>query len=131
MRTNSSRYNLFKIFSAVCFTGEFSAEKSDEDAPRESGRKGTLKSEGTFTMDPRKESDSRDADPTAGDSDGRGPRLVVLGASASDISKLSSVPSPLSRKISTSRHHCPVEMVIQMRAVRLTVTVNEHRPPVA
>eukprot|EP00965_Chrysotila_dentata_P080946 2671893-Pleurochrysis_carterae.AAC.1 len=66
-RVNSSGYNPFTISSGVCLTGEFKGGKSDEDAPRESGKEGTLNSGGTSMRDPRKELDSREAEPTADD----------------------------------------------------------------
>eukprot|EP00965_Chrysotila_dentata_P038032 1264334-Pleurochrysis_carterae.AAC.2 len=99
-RGNSSEYNPFTISSAVCLTGEFKGGKSDEGAPRESGREGTRNSEGTSIRDPRRKSDSRDAEPNADDCDGRNSRLAVLGTLASDSSKPSSAHSPLSKKAS-------------------------------
>eukprot|EP00965_Chrysotila_dentata_P064632 2143176-Pleurochrysis_carterae.AAC.1 len=66
-RVNSSGYNLLTISSAVCLTSEFKGGKSDDDVPRESGKEGTLNSDGTAMRDPRKELDSREAEPTADD----------------------------------------------------------------
>eukprot|EP00965_Chrysotila_dentata_P225668 6194913-Pleurochrysis_carterae.AAC.1 len=64
-RVNSSGYNPFTISSAVCLTGEFKGGKSDDGARRESGKEGTLNSDGTSMRDPRNELDSREAEPTA------------------------------------------------------------------
>eukprot|EP00965_Chrysotila_dentata_P038028 1264333-Pleurochrysis_carterae.AAC.1 len=69
-RLNSLEYNPFTISCAVCLTGEFKGGKSDDDSPRELGKEGTLNSGGTSMRDPRKELDSREAEPKADDCDG-------------------------------------------------------------